>query len=369
MKIALVVPGGVSRDGQFNVIPAILWLLERLSARHQVHVVVPWQEPKPGSWDLTGARVWNLGGRRRAWQIRGLEVLLDLHRQHDFDVFQALWASGPGETVVAAARLCRRPSFVHVAGGELVWLPDVPFGNRRRRGLTRRVLRWATRVTAPSRPMIDLVATTSGVAATRVPLGVDTGFWQPEPPKARPRHEPLRIVSVASLTGVKDHAMLLHATELLLRRGHEVTVDLVGLDVSRGRIPELVAELGLARHVTLHGFLPQARAREVVRRAHVMVVCSRHEAGPVAMLEAAAVGVPTVGTPVGHIAEWTPEAATVVAFANPVALRDALQSLLENDDSRLALARRAQERALAEDADWTADCFLSLYEETRRMSR
>jgi hypothetical protein len=41
-----------------------------------------------------------------------------------------------------------------------------------------------------------------------------------------------------------------------------------------------------------------------------MVVSSRHEAGPVAVLAAAVAGVPTIGTCVGHIAERAPSAAT-----------------------------------------------------------
>jgi len=81
------------------------------------------------------------------------------------------------------------------------------------------------------------------------------------------------------------------------------------------------------------------------------------------MLEAAAVGVPTVGTPVGHVAEWAPEAASMVAFGEPDTLADALCTLFDDDDARLELAYRAQARALAEDADWTARRFEQIYRE------
>jgi len=359
------VPGGVSRDGQFKVIPAILWLIERLAAHHEVHVVVPRQEARRASWQLRGATVWNLGGSPRAWQARAVRALLALHRERGIDVFHAIWAAGPGEAVVTAARLCGRPSLVHVAGGELVWLPEVPFGNPRRwrQALARRVLRWATTATAASRPMIDLIRSFAGVEALRVPLGVDTRFWVPEPPRARPPGSPLRIVSVASLTPVKDHGTLLHAAAELVRDGVDARVDLVGLDTSRGRIPTLVQSLGLQDHVRMHGFLPQDKARAVVQQADLMVVSSRHEAGPVAMLEAAALGVPTLGTPVGHVAEWAPLAAGVVPFADVAALRDALRHLAADDSRRLAVAREAQARSLAEDADWTADRFQELYKQ------
>ena len=58
-----------------------------------------------------------------------------------------------------------------------------------------------------------------------------------------------------------------------------------------------------------------------MREAHVSVISSRHEAGPVVALEAAAVGVPTVGTAVGHIAEWAPDAALAVPVGDDAGAR------------------------------------------------
>jgi len=81
------------------------------------------------------------------------------------------------------------------------------------------------------------------------------------------------------------------------------------------------------------------------------------------VLEAAVVGVPTVGTAVGHVGEWAPEAAVAVPVRDPEALAHATAALLDDEDRRLALAREAHQRALACDADWTARRFESLYDE------
>ncbi|HZD04228.1 MAG TPA: glycosyltransferase, partial [Longimicrobiales bacterium] len=203
----------------------------------------------------------------------------------------------------------------------------------------------------------------AGVRAVRVPLGVDTGRWTPEPPRPRPRDRPARLVQVGSLTPVKDHASLLRAVALLARRRREVHVDVVGEDTSGGVVPRLAGDLGIAGRVTFHGFLPQVRAVPVVRSADLMVVTSRHEAGPVAMLEAAAVGVPTVGTPVGHLRDWAPEGAVTVPPGDAEALAGAVSGLLDDDAWRLAVARWAQRAALREDADWTWARFEELYAE------
>jgi glycosyltransferase involved in cell wall biosynthesis len=92
-----------------------------------------------------------------------------------------------------------------------------------------------------------------------------------------------------------------------------------------------------------------------------MLVTSRHEAGPVAALEAAVVGVPTVGTRVGQIADWAPEAALAAEIGDAEGLADAIEYLAVNEDSRLRIARAAQARAVRDDADATVNGLMSIY--------
>ena len=381
MRIALVVPGGVDRSGVQRVIPAILWLLERLSRRHDVHVVVPMQELEPGSWTLRGATVHNIGRgppgligprriRRGPLRLRAVRKLLALHAERPFDIFHALWARGAGETALVAGRVARRPVVVSVLGGELVWLRDIRFGARWpwRRALARSVLRRADRVTAASGPMLEAIGR-AGAEGIRVPLGVDTRVWSPEPPRARPHDRPARLVHVGSLTPVKDQPTLLRALAALTREGIDARLDLVGEDAWGGHVQRVARELGVDDRVVFHGFLPQDRAVPVVRGADLMVLASRHEGAPVAVREAAAVGVPTVGSAVGHVRDWAPAAAVAVPPGDPEALARAVAGLLSDEDRRLDIAREAQERSVREDADWTAARFEDLYEEAVRERR
>ena len=61
----------------------------------------------------------------------------------------------------------------------------------------------------------------------------------------------------------------------------------------------LCSLLGLDEHVTFHGFMPHADIRPWFEGADILVMSSRHEGVPVAALEAAVAGIPTVGTAVG----------------------------------------------------------------------
>ncbi|HEX6998505.1 MAG TPA: glycosyltransferase family 4 protein [Gammaproteobacteria bacterium] len=366
MKIAMVVPGGVDRSGERRVIPALLALLGRLAAEHEVHVLATHQEPAPGRWRLEGACIHNLGRPRTAW--RAARLIAAEHRRGRFDVIHSIWSGGCGALAVAMATLLRVPAVVHVAGGELVALDDIGYGGCRSwRGRLRErvVLRRAARVTAASAPIVELVAE-RGVAAERLPLGVDLRRWPPREPWRRSSGEPARLVHVASLNPVKDQPTLLRALRMLADQGRDFVLDVAGEDTLGGRIQRMAADLGLAGRVRFHGFLPQRALRPLVERAHVALVSSRHEAGPVAVLEAAAVGVPTVGTAVGHVAEWHGHAALAVPCRNPAALAQAIEAVLADEALRLRLAHAARERAEREDADATARAFTAIYERLRR---
>ncbi|HTB90923.1 MAG TPA: glycosyltransferase family 4 protein [Steroidobacteraceae bacterium] len=361
MKIAIVVPGGVDRSGEYRVIPALIALIARLALHHEVHVFALWQEAEPGGWQLAGACIHNVG--RQNTIVRAVRAIVAEHRSSRFSLIQSIWSGVPGFVAVAAGVILRLPRLIHVAGGELVALPDIGYGGRLRwNGRLREsiVLRGATIVTAASAPMIEMLARL-GIVAQRIPLGVDLNAWALREPSPRSPSEPGRLIHVASLNRVKDQTTLLRALAELSAMQMEYRLDIVGEDTLQGEIQALSARLGLSERVRFHGFLPQHRLVQLMRDSHLMIVSSRHEAGPVALLEAAAAAVPTVGTAVGHVVEWAPNAAVAVPVGDSVALARAIAGLLVDEQLRLRMAREARLRAAREDADYTARCFQAIY--------
>ncbi len=369
MRIALVVPGGVDRSGEYRVIPALLALIARLSAQDDVHVFALRQEPEACDWDLAGARIHNIGSRHT--RLRALLAIGAVHRASPFSVVHAIWSGACGEIAVTAARILGIPSVVHVAGGELVALREIGYGGRLNwHGRVREalVLRGASAVTAASSCMIQALAQL-GVPAQRLPLGVDLARWPTRNPAQREPGRLARLIQVASLNRVKDQTTLLRALAVLARSGVRFEADVVGEDTLHGEIQALAGQYGLSRQVRFRGFLTQRQLRPVVEAADLMIVSSRHEAGPLAMLEAAVAGVPTVGTAVGHVAEWAPEAAIAVPVGDPVALAGAIRRLLADEHLRLGIAREALRRATREDADFTAARFQAVYSSLRGRRR
>lgn len=362
MKLAIVLPGGVDRSGEYRVIPVFLALIARLAREHEVHVFVLHQEPLPATWPLAGATIHNIGA---GWtRLRAVAAIVREHRRGRFDVVQAIFSGACSLIAVTAARLLRLPSAVHIAGGELVALDDIGYGGRRYwKGRLREAvtLRATSRVTAASAPIVDALRAL-GVSGRRVALGVDLDAWPPLAP--RPRTQPcFRFVHVASLNPVKDQATLLRALAALAGEGRPFTLDVVGVDTLDGVIQALAVELGLGGRVRFTGFRTQRELRPLIEAADLLLLSSRHEAGPLVLLEAAVAGVPTVGTAVGHLVEWAPSAALAVPVGDATALAAAISRVIDDEALRMRLAVNAQRRALAEDAGHTARTFESLYRE------
>src|ERR1035438_325190 len=126
MRIALVVPGGVDRSGEYRVIPALLALIGRLSHHNDVQVIALRQEAQAGEWDLAGARIHNIGLPYTG--LRAFVAIYKMHRASPFDVVHAIWSGSCGLVAVIAGKALGIPSLVHVAGGELVSLPEIAYG-------------------------------------------------------------------------------------------------------------------------------------------------------------------------------------------------------------------------------------------------
>ena len=366
MRIALVVPGGVDRSGERRVIPALLALISRLSIHHDLQVFALYQEPHAGEWDLAGAHIRNIGSGPTL--LRAVRAIRAAHRSLPFDIVHAMWSGWGGLAAAASAWILGIPSLIHIGGGELVSIRQIGYGGSRRwygrlrEGLT---LRAASAVTAASAPVIEQLSG-MGVTAHRVPLGVDLAAWPPRDPIRRDTRGPARLIHVATLNRVKDQTTLMRALASLSRAGVDFQMDVVGEDILNGEIQRLSAQLGLSERVRFHGFLTQRQLRPVVEEAHLMIHTSRHETGPLVMLEAAAAGVPTVGTAVGHIREWSPDAAVSVPVGDSAQLAEAIARILNDEALRLRLASAAKQRAVREDADYTAACFQALYAQLRR---
>lgn len=370
MKIAFILPGGVDRSGDQRVIPCLLWLVERLvAAGDELHIFALNQEPRPGRWKLLGASVHNAGARPR--QMRAFAALAAEHRRAPFDVVHGFWATGPGVVSAAFARLAGLPAVLTVPGSELTAISEIGYGGQLTltgRLWTRLALAGANRVIVES-DWVAKRAARFGIKPLHLPFGVALDRWPVLAPRRREPGAPLRLIHVANLNPVKDHETLLRALRDLDRRGIAFSLDAIGLDTMGGAVQRRCAELGLSDWVRFQGVMTHADQRPWFEAADLLVVSSRHEGAPLVAQEAGVAGIPTVGTAVGHIADWAPESAVAVPVGDAAALAAAIADLAIDEEKRLRLAHAAQRVASAVDADLTARTLRALYDDLIRSGR
>ncbi len=370
MRIALVVPGGVDESAELRVIPALLWLIERLARLHEVHVFALDQYPHRRDYALLGASVHNLGsfrsrGVKRFW-LRLLALRSGFHEFGPFDVVHAFWAAPAGALAAFALGAARAPLIVTLAGGELAEVPAIRYGAQgawRSRALVGLALRRAARITCATRFMARL-ARAKGVEPLLVPLGAARNeFGAADRSTLGGVGPPFRLLSVGSLNPVKNHPMLLKAFRRVLNQEPDSRLDIVGEDTLRGSIQQLAHELELEDKVTFHGFLRTRDLAPLYRRAHLLVHTAWHEAGPLVALEAGLTGLPCVGTAVGQVDDWHSASGLTVAPDDDAGLAPLILRLLRDPALRAELGSAAREFAWRHDADYTADAFLAMYAE------
>ena len=362
MRIGLVVTGGVDRSGRERVMPALLWLIEALARTHELHVFALHHEDSPSTYPLLGATVHDLGTRKvpRGWRRlaqrqRLRSTLATLPRM---DVLHAYWGIPAGWVTTSIARTLDVPVIVTANAGEFVANDEIGYGFQRR-WLDRRLIRQTmerSHVTVTTRYMQRL-GEQLGFHSTVIPIGVPRSLLGSHNAPGGP---PWKLLHLAHLNPVKDQSTLLRAFAQV-RRSHDVHLDIAGGDTMHGRVQSLARELGLENAVTFHGVVPQDTVRELLSRANLHVMSSRHEAAAVAVLEAAAAGIPTVATRVGYVADWAPDAAAAVEPGDVDALSSAIRQLLDQPDRLRGLGAQARARAAAFTIDDTVKAFEALY--------
>jgi colanic acid/amylovoran biosynthesis glycosyltransferase len=179
-----------------------------------------------------------------------------------------------------------------------------------------------------------------------IPCGVDINRFHPAPENHLGVSAPL-ILCVARHVAVKNLSLLLRACSSLRAKGLAFRCVMVGDGPLRKDLEAERSSLGLNELVEMRGALTQTEIAKLWRESAVGVLTSDNEGMPVAMMEAAASGVPVVATRVGGIPELVEEGVTGLlcqpgeheAFAN------ALGALLIDVPRRQVMGGAARRRA------------------------
>jgi glycosyltransferase involved in cell wall biosynthesis len=374
MRVALIVPGFSANEADW-CIPALLNFARALSQQVELEIFTLRYPHQRGSYRIGNAAVYSLGWAQRRglyspllW-LAAIRAIKKRHRQAPFDCLHAFWADETGWIGAVCAQQLGLPLVVSLADGELSNLPGVDYGLQRhatQRPLIRKALNAADLVTAGSRYLLDLARphVTGSRRLLLAPLGVDCDMFTPAgraplPTPGVSEAEPVSLsadsdsgnshfslINVGSLAAIKGQSLLLRAMQHVVAELPGAYLRIVGEGPLDGALRCQIADLGLTERVTLDGAVAHDRLPAIFRTADLFVQTSLHEAQGMAVLEAAACGIPAIGTGVGVLPELALQAASAVTPCDEQALAGTLVALLCDPGRRLTMAQAARDAVL-----------------------
>ena len=142
----------------------------------------------------------------------------------------------------------------------------------------------------------------------------------------------LHLVNIGRFAEQKGQLLLPEAVAMARRQGARLRLTLVGDGPMRPAIEAAITQYGLDDAITLTGWLDEAGVRDVLNRAHALVLPSFAEGLPMVVMEAMAAGRAVIGTWIAGNPElivpgrtgWLVPAGDVAALADAMAQAAAL---------------------------------------------
>ena len=183
----------------------------------------------------------------------------------------------------------------------------------------------------------------------------------------------MRLVAIGRLVEQKGQLLLVEALARAVRARPELHLTLVGDGEMRGEIEAAAAAHGLGRHLTITGWVDEARVRAELAAAHALVMPSFAEGLPMVVMEAMAAGRPVIATYVAGLPELVRAGETgwLVPPGDVAGLDEAMRELAATPRARLqAMGAAGRTRALRRhDVDREAARLAGLFAASDRSGR
>lgn len=274
--------------GWAHSVHVVRWVRGLSERGLQVRVISLGGEP------IEGIDTVILPRRGRFSYFRHASCAAELAREFNPDLVHAHYAVGHG---MWGMRSRLHPLVVSVWGTDVVELTGKPL----KRWLVRRILRHADHITATSAFLAKRTSEVEPSVAhtlTTIPFGVNIPDTTPPLPSY-----PLRLAFIKHHWPRYAPELVLEALSLVKREGHSVSVTLAGEGPMTAQLKARTTQLGLNDAVTFAGWVDPEDMAGFLAAHHAIVMPSRREAFGVAVLEAAALGRPSITTDIGGIPE------------------------------------------------------------------
>jgi len=158
--------------------------------------------------------------------------------------------------------------------------------------------------------------------------GIDTHLFSPNKEKEN------LILWVGRFIPGKGVEYLIEAFSILSKKYYDLKLLLIGDGPKKGDILEKAKKLGVREKISTISFVPNDKMPTIYRKSKVFVLPSLSEGFPRTILEAMSCEVPVVSTDLPQIRNLISDCGFLVPEKNPVALVEAIDRLLSDEDLR-----------------------------------
>ena len=365
MNLLILVPGGVHRSGEIDVIPALLSLFKELAKQHRIFILATNQTTVLEEYKLLGCQVISLPRARLKNMVGTVTLVRHRLKKHQFvpDLTHSFWIGYVTLLGGILSKLYRIPLVATIAGGEPASIAEIGYGGSqtmRSRLLNRLSLSLSSAQTCGSYFVNTIARRRWNINSEMIPLGIDASVWKNKKPLDNTQVK-WQVLQLASINRVKNPTLLLDVLFRLKESGFKFHLNWVGVDVLDGDIQRKAESMNLLQDITFYGFKTQNQLVSILAKQHFVIQSSIYESQGIAMAEAATQGACPIGTNVGWLADLD---MGISASRDEISQRIAEQIIdfAENYSKRLSRVAAAQAWIAENDSISTAHQFGKCYQ-------
>jgi len=235
------------------------------------------------------------------------------------------------------------PFMISVWGHDVLVFPRKSYLHRT---IIKYALKKADHISATSKALAESVKELTGFNAAVIPFGVDKEFFDVH----REYHKrELTIGIIKELKPVYGLEILIRAVSILIRKGHQVKLIIVGEGPLKTGLQKLCISLGIQDIVSFKDKVPHKQIVDILKQFDIFAIPSLSEGFGVTAVEAMATGLPVVASRIGGLAEVIDDGKTgiLVESGNVEELAKALEFYILSKESRIEHGRNGRAKAEA----------------------
>ncbi len=153
-------------------------------------------------------------------------------------------------------------------------------------------------------------------------------------------------IAVGRLVAIKGFDILIQTAHLLGKQLKNVHFLIVGDGQCKAELADQVNALGVNKSVTFAGYQDHETVLSFVKSSDIFIMPSRYEGTPIALLEAASLGIPVIASNVGGIPELVQDQvhALLIPPDDPQSLAQAVKRIINDKKLAETLSANAVER-------------------------